>query len=112
CAASAPFYRKLVQAGAHSRKVHFVAVLPQDVAASKAYLASLGLMISDVRQAKLQDVKTPYTPTLLMLDDQGIVKSIWIGQLPTAKEEDVLQTTGLGDLKDSAATLDSRSVER
>jgi hypothetical protein len=62
---------------------------------SHQYLQSLGFEIADVRQASLSSVRIPGTPTLLLLDDQGIVKNVWAGKLTDKGEEQVLQTLGL-----------------
>jgi hypothetical protein len=97
CEASAPFYRKLLRAvdqlnRAHvSNTIHVTAVLPGPVAASKAYLERMQLSISDVQQSSLASLKTPYTPTLLMVDRRGIVKRMWVGQLSQNQEEQILR---------------------
>jgi len=92
CAASMPFYRKLAQAVEGSPRRHLTAILPQDIATGKRYLASNNVPIADVRQAALRSIDTPYTPTLLLLDRNSTVQRVWIGQLSPESEQQVLQT--------------------
>jgi hypothetical protein len=95
CAESAPFYKRLGALAGNSKKLHFTAVLPQPVTQSKQYLASLGLEFGDVRQASLGTLRIPGTPTLLLVDSQGVVKNVWVGRLTAAGETQVLNTLGL-----------------
>lgn len=90
CTASAPFYRKLAGTAGILDRVHFIAVLPQDVPVSRAYLSSLGVPVSDVRQASLASIGAPYTPMLLLIDKNGVVRNVWIGHLSPERQEQVL----------------------
>lgn len=90
CAASAPFYRKLAGTAAIQDRVHLIAVLPQDVGVSRAYLSGLGVRVSDVRQAPLASIGAPYTPMLLLIDKTGVVRNVWIGQLSPERQQQVL----------------------
>ena len=90
CAASAPFYRKLAGTATVLDRVHLIAVLPQDVPVSRAYLSSLGVPISDVRQVSLTSIEAPYTPMLLLIDRSSVVRDVWIGVLSPERQEQVL----------------------
>ena len=91
CTESAPFYRNLAE---HSRERHvrFIAVFPQPVAESKTYLSNEGVQVDDIRQASLPELQIKGTPTLLLVDRSGTVKSVWRGKLPPEKEQEVLAT--------------------
>ncbi|HEY7403659.1 MAG TPA: redoxin family protein [Candidatus Angelobacter sp.] len=93
CTESAPFYRKLVEQ-CKQQHVHTVAVLPQTPAEAQAYLAGEGVTVDEIRQAPLSDLDIAGTPTLVLVDHTGIVKNVWVGKLPSAKEDDVVTTLG------------------
>ena len=89
CTDSAPFYRRLVErAGERGSRV--IAALPEDLNTSKAYLNHLGVSVDDVLQVNPSSLGTRATPTLVLLDNTGIVKDVWVGQLSPDKEREVL----------------------
>ena len=91
CAESAPFYKRLALETEQSTRVHLVALLRQGPEDSKRYLESLGVPIRDIRQAKLSSLKISATPTLLLLDREGVVKDVWVGKLSDRGEKEVLR---------------------
>ena len=94
CTESAGFYREL-SLQCHQRHVPIIAVLPQEIAASQSYLASEGVTVDEVRQAQLSDLRVDGTPTLVIVDGNGIVKKVWYGKLPSNKEKEVLDEISL-----------------
>jgi len=103
CTESAGFYKKLAQERAKSNDVRIIAVLPQDVSAGQAYLNKLGVSVDEVRQSSLDAVGVKATPTLILVDDKGVVTASWVGKLPPDKENEVInrfvvnQSTRLDD---------------
>jgi peroxiredoxin len=89
CTESAAFYRKVI-AECKQRGVRTVAVLPQPPAEAEAYLKGEGVAVDEVRQAVLPDLEISGTPTLLIVDQNGRVKSVWPGKLPGEKENEVM----------------------
>lgn len=89
CTESAAFYRRVV-AECKQRGVRTVAVLPQSPAEAEAYLKGEGVAVDEVRQAVLPDLEINGTPTLLIVDQSGRVKSVWPGKLPAERENEVL----------------------
>ena len=89
CTNSAPFYRRLVER-ARERGSRVIAALPEDLSTSKAYLNRLGVSVDDVLQVNPPSLGTRATPTLLLVDNTGIVKDVWVGQLSPEKEREVL----------------------
>jgi hypothetical protein len=87
CTDSVPFYRKL---GAAEKDVKMVAVLPQPVAEAKQYLGSAGVHVDEVRQVPLNTLGVMATPTLLLVNDVGVVTDIWVGKLQPDQETQVL----------------------
>jgi peroxiredoxin len=90
CKLSAPFYRQLIE-DASQRNVKWLAVLPDSPEEGRGYVRSLELPIENVQSASLSDYKIPATPSVLFVDNQGIVKSVWVGvspnQQPKMREE-------------------------
>jgi peroxiredoxin len=89
CTESAGFYRELVQQ-CQKQHVRVIAVLPQPLNEAQSYLNKEGVSVDEVRQGSFPELKIGGTPTLVVLDNQGVVKSVWIGKLPENKEKEVL----------------------
>ena len=87
CSESAPFYQKLRQE--KQDNVRLVALFPQAVQESRAYLDKLGVQVDDITQAPLSAVGASGTPTLLLLDNQGAVTESWVGKLSDKAAEEV-----------------------
>src|SRR5262245_34064037 len=88
CSESADFYKEL----ARKRKgtTRLVAVLPQPLEASKKYLGDLGINVDEIRQAAVNSIGVRGTPTLLLVNKDGVVTSAWVGKLQTEKEREVM----------------------
>jgi thioredoxin-related protein len=91
CTESADFYKKLVQERAKHSDVRIIAVLPQDAGTAQAYLNKLGVSVDEVKQSPLGVVGVRGTPTLILVDDKGLVTASWVGKLPSEKEVEVLK---------------------
>jgi len=89
CTESAPFYRQLVEQ-CKQQHVHTIAVLPQPVAEAQAYLKNEGVTVDEVRQSTLSDISVGGTPTLVLVDSGGVVRSVWVGKQPDTKEKEIL----------------------
>ncbi|HLJ27546.1 MAG TPA: hypothetical protein VKY85_12620 [Candidatus Angelobacter sp.] len=89
CTESAGFYRVLVDQ-CKQQHVRTVAVLPQAAPEAKAYLQNEGVSVDEIRQSVLSDLEVSGTPTLLLIDKGGIVKSVWVGKLRSDEEKEVL----------------------
>ncbi len=87
CTESGSFYQELA-------KVHdgtqLLAVLPQPIDEGKRYLASLGVSVDDIRQASLASIAVRGTPTLMMVNSNGVIVNTWEGKLETVQEREVL----------------------
>jgi hypothetical protein len=90
CTESAEFYRKLAHETAGRSDLRLVAVFPHDVETGKKYLNEFSVPIEDVMQASLGALEVRGTPTLILVDNVGVVKESWIGRLPAEKEMEVL----------------------
>ena len=92
CTESGPFFQRLVVAASGSAKI--VAVLPQSVEESKQYLSKLGVHVDEIRSAPLSSISVSGTPTMLLVNDKGVVRNVWVGKLPEQQQSEVLSTIG------------------
>jgi len=94
CKESSGFYRKLVEdCRSHARTVAF---FPQTSQEARAYLNAEDVQVDDVQQANFQSLQIGGTPTLLLVDSNGVVQKVWFGKLPEAKEKEVLDQSCRG----------------
>jgi hypothetical protein len=93
CSESAGFYRELVQY-CSSHSIPTIAVFPQTAAEGRSYLANEGVKIDEVRQASFSSIQISGTPTLLLIDENGSVKGVWVGKLSPGDEKKVLSQLG------------------
>ena len=89
CTESAEFYRSIARVRAE-KGVRVLAVLPQPVNEARDYLTKLSIDVDEVKQATLDSVDVAGTPTLIFLDDNGVVRDVWVGKLSAEKESEVL----------------------
>lgn len=89
CNESVPFFRTLGPAG---KGVKMLAVLPQTVTEARQYLSNAGVRVDDVRQVPLNTLGVRETPTLLLVNDAGVVTDVWAGKLEPSQETQVLAT--------------------
>jgi hypothetical protein len=92
CSASMPFYRRL---SALPRRAKFIVMGVETRDQLQAYLSAQQLRVDDVVSVNAQNIKFRGTPTLLLVDNKGVVRDVWAGQLDNAREEAVLKKIGL-----------------
>jgi len=88
CSESAPFYKQVIEKRRAGTRI--VAVLPQSVEAGRKYLSGLGITVDDVRQAPPSSLGVQGTPTLLLVNKEGVITSSWRGKLQHEKELEVI----------------------
>lgn len=89
CSVSAPFYKRLTQEFSAGKDVALVAAFPQPVDEARSYLSTLGVSIADVKQMRLDVLGVVGTPTLILVNREGVVINAWRGQLSSDKEAEV-----------------------
>lgn len=87
CTQSAPFYQRVVEERGDTQ---LVALLPQSAEEGRSYLEQLEITVADVRQASLAKLGMSGTPTLILVNDRGVVSDVWVGALAPSKENEVL----------------------
>jgi hypothetical protein len=91
CDESMPFYRRLAKLEQSNQiDAHLIAVFPDDPAAVRQVVETQQLAIEVVHGIELGQVKVQGTPTLMLVDEQGRVSKVWIGELPAAAEAEVI----------------------
>jgi hypothetical protein len=89
CSESTAFYQQLVKE--RSGNTRIVAALPQDLDESQDYLKKHGLSVDDVKQVNLNSIGVSGTPTLILVNNDGAVKDVWVGKLPKPYQAEVLR---------------------
>jgi hypothetical protein len=94
CKEGAPFYKRIIEELRSIQDVRLVAVFPQvltpDVVPGKKYLEDMGLAIDDVKQVMPGSVGVLGFPALVLVDNTGTVKDVWVGRIPAEKEVEVI----------------------
>lgn len=60
-------------------------VYTQNVKGSSEYLKVLGLVVNKVVQAQPYSIGVKGTPTVILVEDIGVIKNAWIGMIPPQK---------------------------
>jgi hypothetical protein len=95
CEASMPFYRRLAKLEQSNQiGVHLIAVFPDNPAVVRQVVETQQLTIEVLPAFELGQVKVQATPTLMLVDEQGRVSKVWMGQLPAAEEAEVIAAIG------------------
>ncbi|CAN5394339.1 hypothetical protein BH10ACI3_BH10ACI3_11180 [soil metagenome] len=89
CKDSIPFYQRLIKENS-KLGLSFIAILPQELDEAKKYLKSENIDISQVYKASFASIGVTGTPTLLLVDENGIISEFWRGRLSPEKEAEVL----------------------
>lgn len=88
CTESGPFYQRVAAASPRTR---LVAVLPQAREEGRKYLEQLGVPVDEVLQAPLSSMNVNGTPTLLLVNSDGVITNTWIGKLTEAEQAELLK---------------------
>ncbi|HEU4981323.1 MAG TPA: hypothetical protein VFT88_01470 [Acidobacteriaceae bacterium] len=88
CQDSLPFYKRLVSE-LHGQ-MDIIAVLPQSQAEAEAFVKAGGLTGTQVISANLGKIGIYATPTLLLVDNKGKVKSAWVGELDSLRQQQII----------------------
>lgn len=91
CTESAPFYQQLVKQTSARNDLKLVALVPQVVSEGKQYLEEIGVDVADVRQVSPGQINVGGTPTLVLVNNEGVVTDVWAGKLSPDTESQVLR---------------------
>ncbi len=102
CEDSMPFYRELAKLEQLNQiGAHLVAVFPDDPAVVRQVVETQQLTIEVVAGFELGQVKVQATPTVMLVDEQGRVSKVWMGELPAAEEAEVIAAISKPQAADS-----------
>ena len=89
CTESAPFYQQLARER-QSDGVRLIAAFPESVQNGQKYLNDLDVQVDEVRQISLKQLGVIGTPTVVVINRDGVVVAVWRGKLPPNKEAEIL----------------------
>jgi len=90
CAESAEFYRRLDKDGSVRKKTRFIAALPGSLRDSHVYLNHESVNVDEIRQTDLRLIGVRGTPTLLLVNNEGVITQTWVGKLSPERESEVI----------------------
>jgi hypothetical protein len=91
CEASMPFYKEVAaRVEAECSGYGVVAVLPNPPAAADRMLDQFGLEIPRLPNTRLLSLGVTGTPTMVLVDGEGTVLDVWVGELSHEGEQEVL----------------------
>jgi rhodanese-related sulfurtransferase len=113
CTESARFYRQIIEGLSGRSDVRVVALFPESAFDSENYLSQLGLSVNERKEASLLSLGIKEVPTLVLVDKNGVVSNVWIGQLPPKKEAEVIAALRLKNVRPvSEWTIAEKDVKR
>jgi hypothetical protein len=95
CTESMPFYQKLKDAiDSRKTKVQMAVVSFEPLPVTRGYLQQHAIQLGEeeIFQLKEGETRLSGTPTILLVDQKGVVKSSMMGKLPPEKESQLLAT--------------------
>ena len=100
CTASMPFYQRLREAAAATAGTRLIAVGPEPTDDLASYLRQ---HLVEVDAVVSYEGRPKPTPTVLLVDSTGVIRSIWMGQQRDDGERDILEaiTQGMSQARTS-----------
>jgi rhodanese-related sulfurtransferase len=99
CASSAAFYQRLLTETARSSDVKLLALFSDADAGSEKYLHEANLSALESKQTDLASFGVSSTPTLVLVNGDGVVLEVWKGKLSPKQEAALIRTLGIQSAK-------------
>ncbi|HYG11706.1 MAG TPA: rhodanese-like domain-containing protein [Pyrinomonadaceae bacterium] len=99
CSRSGRFYRKLADGLKGRADARMVVVYPDETSQGEAYLREIGLTLIESKREKLAPLGIKLVPTLALVDRNGIVSKVWVGELSPKKESEVMAALQFKDTR-------------
>jgi thiol-disulfide isomerase/thioredoxin len=91
CKASAPLYRQLQLAVANAtNRVGLIAVFPDSPDKIQAFFQQFNFNMPTIAGMPLERLAVSGTPTLLLTDSKGTVIRVWVGELDSEEQSELL----------------------
>ena len=92
CSASMPFYRRLAETTRDRNDVRVLIVTRDDTLVAGRYLGGYQLQLPVVTSIDVsRALNIAATPTLILVNRTGTVKNVWVGQLSSGREKEVIR---------------------
>jgi hypothetical protein len=88
CQQSLPFYRELTEKS--KGQLNVIAVLPQPPSEARTFLSNAGVKADQIVTASPDAVGVRGTPTVLLVNNNGVVERVWLGELDKARQDNLL----------------------
>lgn len=113
CSRSGRFYRRLLDGLRGRADIRAATIYPDEAAQGEAYLREIGLAPVESRREALAPLGIGFVPTLALVDKNGVVGKVWVGELSPKKESEVMAALGLRDTRPvSEWTIGEGELER
>lgn len=89
CSESAPFYRRIIETNSKNRRLNIIASFPQELTEVRKYLNENGIGVDEVIKSNPSEVPVKGTPTIILMDRNGVVLETWAGKLMPEIEDEV-----------------------
>lgn len=89
CNESAPFYQRLIKEKSN-KQVKIVAAFTQSTEEARQYLKTHNISVDQVLTGSLKSIGASGTPTILLVNKDGVISDFWRGKLNPEKEVEVL----------------------
>ncbi len=99
CSKSGRFYRRLVDGLKDRADVRLAVIYPDERSRGEAYLGEIGLSPTESKQETLAPLGIKFVPTLALLDRNGVVGKVWVGELSPKRESEVLTALRFKDTR-------------
>jgi rhodanese-related sulfurtransferase len=99
CSKSGRFYRRFLDGLRGRADVRVAAIYPDETPQGEAYLRDIGLTSIESRRETLAPLGIAYVPTLALVNKNGVVGKVWVGELSPKKESEVMSALGLKDTR-------------
>lgn len=93
--------------------VNVVVVYPDETSRAEAYLRDVGLTAIESKREVLALLGIKLVPTLALVDRNGVVRKVWVGELSPKKESEVMSALQLKDTRPvSEWTISENELKR
>ena len=90
CNESAPFYQRIARGRVSAKELRLLAVLPESPPEAQRFLGTIGIQVDEVRQSPPAALGVTGTPTMMLVDNSGVVTEAWVGKLSSDKESEII----------------------